>query len=92
MAPVISIYIARMMEAEYPQKYRQNTLTRAIRIYDKMIAEDKDGIRPLFRPKEWNVVARRLEKQNKKHVPVLNTKREWHQPSLYSVQNEIYRG
>ena len=25
-------------------------------------------------------------------VPVLNSKTEWHQPALYRIQNEIYRG
>ena len=32
-----------------------------------MVAEDEDGTRPLYRPKEWNVVARRKEKDKKKH-------------------------
>ena len=25
-------------------------------------------------------------------VPVLNSKTEWHEPALYRIQNEIYRG
>ena len=25
-------------------------------------------------------------------VPVLNSKTEWHQPPLYQIQREIYRG
>ena len=25
-------------------------------------------------------------------VPVLNSKTEWHQPALYRIQNEIFRG
>ena len=32
-----------------------------------MIRKNNDGTRPLYRPKDWNVVARRLEKQKKKY-------------------------
>ena len=67
VAPVISNYMARMMEAGYPVKYRKDTLDRALRIYDRMVQEDRNGIRPLYRPKEWNVVARRMEKDKKKN-------------------------
>ena len=67
VAPIISEYMRRMMEAGYPEKYRRDTLNRALRIYDKMVGDDRDGIRPLYRPKEWNVVARDLEKRKKKN-------------------------
>ena len=44
-----------------------DTLLRALRIYDDMVRKDLENVRPLYRPKDWNVVARRKEKQNKKH-------------------------
>ena len=47
--------------------YRVDTLTRALRIHDKMLSEDSEGTRPLYRPKEWNIVARRKEIENKKY-------------------------
>ena len=56
-----------MVHCGYPEKYRIDTLTRALRIYDKMENDDKDGTRPLYRPKEWNIVARRKEKEIKKY-------------------------
>ena len=40
-----------------------DTLTRAFRIYDRMVEEDSSGKRPLYRPKDWNIVARRKEKE-----------------------------
>ena len=67
VAPVLSRYMACMMHCGYPEKYRIDTLTRALRIYDKMVNDDKDGTRPLYRPKEWNIVARRKEKEIKKY-------------------------
>ena len=44
-----------------------DTLRRAFRIYDNMIKEDREGIRPLYRPKDWNIVARRKEKEKNKY-------------------------
>jgi hypothetical protein len=56
-----------MMNHGYPERYRLDTLRRALNIYDKMVKDDQDGIRPLYRPKEWNVLARKKEKENKKY-------------------------
>ena len=52
VAPVLSEYMLRMMRSVYPQKYRVDTLTRALRIYDDMVQKDKEGTRPLYRPKD----------------------------------------
>ena len=67
VAPVLSSYMARMMYCGYPEKYRRDTLTRALRIYDKMIEDENNGTRPLYRPKHWNIIDRRNEKQKKKY-------------------------
>ena len=65
-APVITDYMVRMMQAGYPEQYRKDTLCRAIRIYDKMVDDDHSGVRPLYRPKDFERLARRKEKQRKK--------------------------
>ena len=65
VAPKISCYFSRMMEAGYPERYRKDTLCRCLRIYDKMVEEDTAGIRPLYRPKDYDIIARRREKQRK---------------------------
>ena len=67
VAPVLTEYMSRMMYSGYPEKYRVDTLSRAFRIYDKMLEEDRDDTRPIYRPKDWNVVARRKEKEKKKY-------------------------
>ena len=43
VAPVLSIYMSRMMQCGYPEKYRVDTLGRALRIYNKMLEDDHDG-------------------------------------------------
>ena len=57
VAPVLSVYMLRMKNSGYPEKYRVDTLQRSFRIYDKIIEEDLSGVRPLYRPKEWNILA-----------------------------------
>ena len=66
VAPVISTYMARMMQANYPQNYRRDTLKRAMRIYDQKVKDDIEGVRPIYRPKDWNYIQRRQEKDRKK--------------------------
>ena len=46
------------MNHGYPERYRVDTLNRALNIYNTMKKDEDDGIRPLCRPKEWNVIAR----------------------------------
>jgi hypothetical protein len=62
VAPVLSIYMACMRQSGYPEKYRVDTLVRALQIYDKMVEDDENGQRSLYRPKDWNVIARKKEK------------------------------
>ena len=50
-----------------PEKYRVDTLVSTLRIYDKMVEEDNNGSRPIYRPKDWNVVSRKKEKERKKY-------------------------
>ena len=51
VAPVISTYMLRMMKNGYPEKYRVDTLNRALNIFDKMVKDDEDGVRPLYKAK-----------------------------------------
>ena len=67
MLPVLSLYMSHMIHNGYPEKYRVDTLMRAFRIYDKMVEDEKAGKRPLYRPKDWNIVTRRKEKVKKRH-------------------------
>ena len=59
--------MCRMMVGGYPETYRRQTLKHAIGIHTKMKEEDSKGIRPIYRPKDWQVDERRQKKKNKKH-------------------------
>ena len=59
VAPVVTEYMGRMAVAGYTEKFRKNTLERGIRIYDQMVKNDKDGVQPMYRPKDWQKVERR---------------------------------
>ena len=59
--------MARMMTAGYSEGYRRQILKHALGIYRKMKEEDSSGIRPLYRPKDWQLDERRQQKKKKKH-------------------------
>ena len=65
VAPVLSQYMKQMQTAGYDQKYRKNTLVNALRIFDKMVLEDSQGVRPLHRPKKWQEKERSDSKRKK---------------------------
>jgi hypothetical protein len=49
VAPVLSSYMACMKRSGYPEKYRVDTLVRALTIYDKMLEDDQQGPIPHYR-------------------------------------------
>jgi hypothetical protein len=67
VAPVLSDYMGRMMLAGYSEGYRKNVLQHAFRIIDKKKEEVDNGVRPMFRKKEWEADRRRMDKQKKRH-------------------------
>ena len=57
--------MARMMLAGYDQIYRKRTLEQALRIYERIVKEEKEGVRPMHRPKDWKKEERRRAKSKK---------------------------
>ena len=68
IAPVLTNYMSRMMAAGYSEVYRKQILKHALGIYTKMKERDLSGIRPLYRPKDWQLDERRQQKKKKKHT------------------------
>ena len=56
----------------YSKTFRAEILRSGLQGYDKMVDADKQGTRPMFRPKEWRKSSRWLEKRKKK--------KGWHGP------------
>ena len=67
VAPVLTDYMKRMMSAGYHEGYRKSVLGHALRIYERMRQEDQDGVRPLYRPPDWQAEERRIDKRRKKY-------------------------
>ena len=65
-APVITEYMLRMKIAGYGEKYRENVVRKALFIYKKKVKDDKQGVRPIFRPKFWKREERKKQKEIKK--------------------------
>ena len=51
-----------MKEAGYGELYMNRTLEKALRIYDRLVADEKEGVRLVHRPKDWCPVERRQKK------------------------------
>ena len=66
-APVVTEYMRRMKVAGYGERYRRDVLRHALNIFDKKWEDDRNGKRPIFRPKDWKREERRQEKKRKKH-------------------------
>ena len=67
VAPVLTEYMKRMYKAGYSEGYRKNILTHTLRIYDRMKNEECEGVRPLYRPKDWEMEKRIIDKKRKKN-------------------------
>ena len=67
IAPVVIEYMYRMKRAGYSEKYRRDVLRQALGIYNSKVREDEEGVRPLFRPKDWKKEERANLKRKNKH-------------------------
>ena len=54
------------MAEGYSQSYRKEIIRNAIKIYDRKIKDDLDGVTPLNRPHGYRKIERRAKKKIKK--------------------------
>ena len=67
VAPIVSDYMMRMKDAGYGERYRKSILEQALAIYDRKKEEERNGQRPVYRPKSWQKEERRKKKRESKH-------------------------
>ena len=60
-------YMQVLKNSGYSQKFRLEILHSGLQGYNKILKAERDGIRPVYRPKGWNESARWLEKRRKKN-------------------------
>ena len=81
------------------KKHEINYLGEGIKSVMQKHKQEHQALQPEYKAKVTGRVRDCLTRQIKEavqirrsNVPVLNSKTEWHQPALYQVQQEIYRG
>ena len=72
-AMFLSEFSNRMKLSGYHDSYRLYIIKAAVDIYEKQLAEDEAGIKPLYRERNWN----KEERRNKKLI----TRTAWYRPA-----------
>ena len=55
-----------MKNSGWNQNYRTQILKSAFNAFEKMVEEDKNGSKPLYRKRSWNMAKRLNDKESKK--------------------------
>ena len=61
-----SNFMMKLKRSGYTQKFKIEVLNSALKAFEKMVEEDKNGQKPLFRDRLWNFKERMKAKQSKK--------------------------
>ena len=56
-------YMLKLKNSGYSQKYRTEIVDSALKGYEKMLLEDKNGTKPMYRSREWNKEERSQKKE-----------------------------
>ncbi|KXJ09015.1 hypothetical protein AC249_AIPGENE13966 [Exaiptasia diaphana] len=72
----INQMVARMQYTGYKEEFRYDVVKSALNAYRRILALDKQGLRPMYRPKEWKK-AERDEKKREKRT-------SWYKRGIYS--------
>ena len=59
-------FMLKLKVSGYNQRFRTEILNSALKAFDKMVEEDKTGVKPMYRCKEWQQVERKTRKLEKK--------------------------
>ena len=63
----IDNFMQLLKNSGYSQKFRTEILMSGLKGYNKILKAERDGVRPMYRPKSWKESARWLEKRKKKN-------------------------
>jgi hypothetical protein len=59
-------FMLKLKNSGYKTKFRMEILNSAVKAFDKMLEDDRKGIKPLFRDRNWNKEERLEIKKNKR--------------------------
>ena len=60
-------FMIKMKNSGYSKNYRIQILNSALNAFEKMVEEDKNGTKPLYRNREWNKENRVRDKEHKRN-------------------------
>ena len=60
-------FMLTMKNSGYHEKFRKEILDSTLKAFEKMVSDDKNGVKPLYRSKMWNYEARQKAKLDKKY-------------------------
>ena len=60
-------FMQLLKNSGYNQKFRSELLKSGLNGYNKILKAERDGVRPVYRPRGWNKTARWLAKRRKKN-------------------------
>ena len=55
-------FMLQLKNSGYNQKFRREILDSALKAFQKMVEDDKNGIKPLYRSRDWNCEERKQSK------------------------------
>ena len=59
-------FMVKLKNSGYDVQYRKQILDSVLKAFNKMIMDDKNGVKPLYRDKEWQKQERKQEKEKRK--------------------------
>ena len=59
-------FMLKLKRSGYNQKFRTETLDSCLNAHEKMKEDDRKGIKPMYRSREWNQKERQLQKSERK--------------------------
>ena len=59
-------FMVKLKNSGYNAKFRKEILDSATNAFEKMLEDDKVGIKPMYRNKNWKKEERRVEKEQRK--------------------------
>ena len=75
-------FMVKVKNSGYGVKFRKEILNSASQAFEKMIQDDKNGIKPLFRVKNWKIEERKVGKESKRMI--------WYKGFKTNNGNEYY--
>jgi hypothetical protein len=59
-------FMLKLKNSGYNAKFRQEILDSGLKAFEKMLEDDKGGVKPMYRSRDWNIDEKNIKKSEKK--------------------------